>query len=759
MKLLIAIFVIGIQLQTHQAWAQEPNKVRTERPRIGLVLSGGGAKGMAHIGVLKVLEDAGIVPDYITGTSIGSIIGGLYAGGYSAAQIDSIMRSAKWDVLFSDQIPLKNVVPKEKKDYYRFLTEFNITRTGIRLKAGLIQGQQISEFINQLTWPIVHVHDFDSLSIPFRCVATDLMTGNQYVFKEGNLTTAMRASMSIPSVFAPVITDGKFLVDGGLLNNFPVKLCKEMGADLIIGVNVGFTDNNTMESLSSLHKVLIASSSIGNSTLQEESIELTDILIQPDLKPYTTASFFDTGKIIDLGMRQAVAYHQQLIMLGDSIYRDAPRPEVRHIPDPKKIRINEIQTSGLKNISHEFVLSQLGFSEKDSITATQVNQGLSKLLGTRFVDQARYELTKEKDGYRMLLNTIETSPTTAGFSLNYNNVYGIGLIINVTLRNLFVKNSRLSLTSEISESPQVNISLDTYTGERKDFGMGVDIGYIRSILPIYREQNGRIGTFAYRYSYAQFNLNYSYNTRLLFAPGIIVKRHALLSETGFPEIFDNGVRLFGFNQSKLLFPITINTLDRRYFPSSGFIMEVAASANFWTKEVYKGSAQAKNAVAQYIYRADERYINLFGQIRKYVGITKKLNLSVAASGNYFLNHPPLSSLYFIGGDNMVTRLRDTPFVGLHYREQLVENYIYAQTNLRLNTTKSLYLNLTWNGIYNGRIHNPYIPQPIAYLQKSWLFGYGFSLSARTFFGPVSIGFGMNDYDKKARFYFNAGLPF
>lgn len=757
MKQLPIILLILYQALVFNIEAQQ--KIETHRPKIGLVLSGGGAKGLAHVGVLKILEDAGIVPDYITGTSMGSIIGGLYASGYSAAQLDSIVRSADWSLLLSDQIPLKNVVPEEKKDYSRFLTEFNITDEGIKLKAGMIQGQLISEFLSQLTWPVAHINNFDQLPIPYRCVAADLISGKPYIFKEGNLATAMRASMSIPSVFAPVITDGMFLVDGGVLDNFPVKLCKEMGADIIIGVNVGFTDTYTLENLNSMHKVLIASSSIGSNLLQEEANRLTDILIQPDLKPYTTASFFDAGKIIDLGMRQALPHLDRLVALADSVYQIEPKHTIKHYPVPTKIKLKEIKTTGLKNISHEFVVSQLGFSAKDSVTVEQVNQGLRKLLGTRFLDQARYELTYDNGSYNLLLNTVETNPTTAAFSIDYNNVYGVGLIANITLRDLFIKNSRLSITAEASKSPQINTNFFTYTGEKMDFGMGIDLGYNRSILPIYRRSNGRYGTFAYRYTHAGFNLNYSPNTQVLIAPGIIIERHALLSDTGFPELFDNGVRKFGFNQSKLVLPILYNSLDRRYFPSKGMKMEILGTANFWTHEVYKGSPQSENLVDQFLYGAHKRYLSINTQIRKHFDLNKKINLAVAASANYFINHPPLSSLYFIGGDNMVTRLRDIPFVGLHYREQLVENYIYAQTNLRFNPSKSIYINFTWNGIYNARLHNQFIPDPISYMEQKWLFGYGLSLATNTIIGPVSFGFGLNNYDSKARFYFNVGLPF
>lgn len=493
------------------------------RPKIGLVLSGGGAKGLAHVGVLKVLEDAGIVPDFITGTSMGSIIGGLYASGYSVAELDSIVRSANWNVLLSDQIPLRMVMPTEKHDYYRFLSEFNLTKDGLRLKPGLIHGQHISEFLSQLTWPVAKINDFDSLPIPFRCVAADLVTGKPYVFKDGNLATAMRASMSIPSIFSPVIKDSMLLVDGGVLDNFPVKLCRDMGADIIIGVNVGFTDPYTVDRLNNIRQVLVASSSIGSNLRSEEAIALTDIYIQPDLKPFTTASFFDAGKIIDLGMKQAVPFLPRLNALADSVYASEKAKTVFKPAQPDSICITSIETPKLKYITRDFLISRIGFNDGDSVSIKDMNRGLRKLLGTRFLDYVSYELEGSPSGYKVKLGVVETYPTKAAFSLNYSDVFGASLIGNLTIRNVIVKNTRLSLSAEASKNPQVNVNIVSYFGDQMDFGFEIDGGYSRSILPVYRNGNGKYGTFAYRYHNASYNINFSPSTKYLFATGITIE--------------------------------------------------------------------------------------------------------------------------------------------------------------------------------------------------------------------------------------------
>ena len=210
-----------------------------DKPKIGLVLSGGGAKGLAHIGILKSLEEAGITPDYITGTSMGSIMGGLYAIGYSADEIKQIVLEADWDQLLSNKSSLDEVVFEEKDYYNRYINELNFSGFKLELPKGLIEGQKLSNLLSKLTRPVHNIEDFSQLPIPYACVAVDIETGLSVVLNKGSLARSMRASMAIPSVFTPVEIDDKLLVDGGIVRNFPVEENLEMGADYIIGVFVG----------------------------------------------------------------------------------------------------------------------------------------------------------------------------------------------------------------------------------------------------------------------------------------------------------------------------------------------------------------------------------------------------------------------------------------------------------------------------------------------------------------------------------------
>ena len=232
LKALLLVFLLFNPICVWKSTAQD-------KPKIGLVLSGGGAKGLAHIGILKSLEKAGITPDYITGTSMGAIIGGLYAMGYTADEIKSIALEADWGELLSNKSSLNEVVMEEKDYYDRYIAELNINGYKLELPKGLIQGQKLSNLLLNVTRPVHNINDFSQLPIPFACVAADIETGQKVVLNSGSLARSMRASMAIPTVFTPVEIDGQLLVDGGILRDFPVEENLEMGADYIIGVFVG----------------------------------------------------------------------------------------------------------------------------------------------------------------------------------------------------------------------------------------------------------------------------------------------------------------------------------------------------------------------------------------------------------------------------------------------------------------------------------------------------------------------------------------
>ena len=221
------------------AYPQQP-ETALQRPTIGLALSGGGARGSAHVGVLKAIEEMGIPVDFIAGTSMGAIIGGMYASGYSADEIRQILVEMDWERAMRDKPDreLRTMRSKELEAQFLIPYRMGLNDGGIQLPLGLIEGQHLDQVLHRILMPVVGIHQFDDLPIPFHAVATDLVTGDEVVMSSGSLPNALRASMSVPGVFAPVSIDGRLLVDGGMSNNLPVSVVREMGADIVIAVDI-----------------------------------------------------------------------------------------------------------------------------------------------------------------------------------------------------------------------------------------------------------------------------------------------------------------------------------------------------------------------------------------------------------------------------------------------------------------------------------------------------------------------------------------
>lgn len=263
------------------------------RPKIGVVLSGGGAKGAAHVQVLKVMEELGIPVDVIVGTSMGSIVGGLYAMGYNADQLDSIIRTQDWTMLLSNSRPRREQHLYSKASSDRFLLNIRFKNRPADLKrtGGLLNGENVERLLSDLTTGFHDSIDFNKdLKIPFACVASDVVTGNEFDMHSGVLAECMRASMSIPGVFAPVHKNGMVLVDGGMSNNFPVDLARQMGADYVVGVNVG-DESLKEDELNYLPNILSQIVDLACRKKLQENIDNTDVFIKVDITGYSAASF------------------------------------------------------------------------------------------------------------------------------------------------------------------------------------------------------------------------------------------------------------------------------------------------------------------------------------------------------------------------------------------------------------------------------------------------------------------------------------
>jgi NTE family protein len=314
--LLAALALLG-SISTAQ---DAPRREDIGRPRIGLVLSGGGARGAAHIGVLKVLEENHIPIDAIAGTSMGAVVGGLYATGLNAADVERVMTSLDWQDAFRDRPPRTDLNFRRKLEDQSFLVKFPLGLKGrkFRLPRGLVQGQKLTQTLRSLTLPVAQIQSFDDLAIPFRAIATDIVTGERVVMDHGDLTTAMRASLSAPGVFSPVEMDGRLLVDGGLSSNLPVDVARTMGVDILIVVDCGFPllERNKLDSVATVSNQMLAILIRHNTSEQRKTLTDRDVVIDPALGDFSSLDFGEHEKAILLGEQAARGQLQRLQALS-----------------------------------------------------------------------------------------------------------------------------------------------------------------------------------------------------------------------------------------------------------------------------------------------------------------------------------------------------------------------------------------------------------------------------------------------------------
>lgn len=321
------------------------------RPRVGLVLSGGGARGAAHVGVLKVLDEMRVPVDAIAGTSMGAVVGGLYASGMSAGDIEKLLRSVNWQDAFQDRPPREELGFRRKQDDREFLVRYalGVTDQGFVLPRGLVQGQKLEQVLRNAALPVAEIQQFDRLPIPFRAIATDLETGKEVILDSGDIVTAMRASMSAPGLFAPVERDGRLLVDGGLVENLPIDTARAMGVDVLIVVDVSFPlyarDELTspIEVTNQAFAILIR----GRTLEQREKLKSSDILIDPPLGRFTSADFGRVPQALRAGEQGALSSRQALAALSLSeqdyvAYLAARNPSATTTPTIQFVRADPL---------------------------------------------------------------------------------------------------------------------------------------------------------------------------------------------------------------------------------------------------------------------------------------------------------------------------------------------------------------------------------------------------------------------------------
>ncbi|WP_298616495.1 patatin-like phospholipase family protein, partial [uncultured Odoribacter sp.] len=553
---LVALFLFGGGLQA-------------ERKKVGLVLSGGGAKGVAHIGVLKVLEEAGIPIDYIAGTSMGSIVGGLYAIGYDAGMLDTLVRKQQWTFLLSDRVYRYDLPFSEKEKDEKYLVSIPmIGGKGIQMPSGFIGGQNIFSLFSELT---IGYHDsvsFLSLPIPFACVAANLVNGKEVVLDKGNLALAMRSSMAIPGVFSPVVLDTMLLVDGGIANNFPTDVGKAMGADIIIGVDVS-SDLRKLNELNNALEIVDQLTSFLGMAKYEENIKLCDLYIKPDILPYSAASFnpTDIDTLILRGERAARAQWEDLMKLKEKIGL-TPSENEEKIIDNKFIRtdslvIGRIYINGVGSREEKWVRKKAGLSEYSYISIDDLHRSIAILYGTGAFSYVNYSL-KGTDVYDLTLILKEKSMSSLNFGFRFDSEEMAAILLNTTFSHKHLRGFQLSLTGRLSQNPYARVEYSFgNTFLRK---AGLVYMYEYNDIDLYRKGH-KVDNITFSQHMAELTFSDIYIQNCKFVLGFRYEYfdyNSFLYASAYEGVKARPEGFFSYHASA-----HYETFDKRYYPTRG----------------------------------------------------------------------------------------------------------------------------------------------------------------------------------------------
>jgi NTE family protein len=722
-----------------------------KRPTIGVTLSGGGAKGLAHIGILKAIDSAGIKVDYITGTSMGSIIGGLYAAGYSADQLEKIARKSDWNEVLSNQSSLRAIVMEEKQEYSKYAVELPWVNNGFRLPSGVVEGEELWLKFSELFFPVYNIKDFSKLSIPFKCISADIETGEAVVSDSGEIVTAVRSSMAIPSLFTAIEHNGKRLVDGGVVRNFPVRDVKEMGADYVIGSRVS-TGLLPKERVNNALQILMQIVFFKEAATSAEDIKLCDIYIHMPLLNYTAASFGKSHELLEYGMQQGRKLYPQFKALADSLNKKYGNQDIRkdRLPKVDSIYISQVEVNGLKETTKDFFVHMMGFETGKYYTSVKLGRMVRRVFGTRYYNRIVYALQPLPDStVKLLFDVVENPATFAKLGIHYNNFTGISLIGNLTSRNLFLPHSRSMISLNVGENLRARAEHLQYLGRGKKIALTLGLQYDKIDFDTYNNFR-RDGEYATQFFKSDGKFQYSANRK--FTVGVGTRYEWVNYKPAIRSTFEiqgknEYVTTYGF--------VGINTLNKAVYPDKGVKIdgEIGRVLNQSPKVLFfNDGVPVMNPDSTGV--SDHNYNRAIVNAEVYTPVTPKVNFNVMFQGGINFNYNRSILNEFIIGGLTKTIRNQVLFAGLEENSLTSSGVAALQLGLRSEMFNNLFIMGKANGLVNDFIDfDNTLKKPKYFTGYSLGFGYNFAL------GPLEISAMYSDQTKRVRSYINLGIPF
>ncbi len=661
-------------------------------PTIGVVLSGGGAKGYAHIGALKVLEKNNIYPDRIGGTSMGAIIGGLYASGYTAKELDSLIYKIDLEEAILSPRKRKLIPFFDKKYAEKYILQLPFDNFKVKMPHAISKGQGTNRVLTTLTHHVHGVTDFDELSTPFFCIATDLESGEQVVLDQGFLAHTILASGAFPTLIAPQEIGSRLLVDGGVVNNFPAKEMKEKGADLIIGVDVQ-DDHTSREELKSITRVLEQIATLKNKENLEEQRKHTDVFIDADLEGYKVIDFDAKKELIERGVSATQSQLEAIFKLIPENCRtpDNARTIKHNIHKQDSLVVTTIELVGAEHYTSDYLLDRIAIDVPKKIPYTEIVNSVDRLYATGNFSQIDYLVRDDLYGKRIVYQLEEEkSRMYLKFGLHYDNVYKTGFLANLTFKNVFwKKNSFLSTDVILGDKIRFNVNYLIDNGAKPSFG--VNYAY-RNV-----EFNGifdEAQLFNLKYDFKDHNLQaYVQSTlfdRYAFGLGLEFDNIRIKSNN---TVVDSDIAYLGINN--YFGPYLYSRIDNRDQPN-------------FAKRGVLASAKYKWTVASNDERASKT--NSYLKVNSEYNFPMSQSLSVKLNGGVGLTFSdedlPYGQQFFLGGFNEQPLVNYQKLYGYDFMEIRSNNYFMLGLSIQYNLLKNHYVNAFTNvaGI-SSRIEN------------------------------------------------------
>jgi len=729
-----------------------------EKPKIGLVLSGGGAKGLAHVGALKIIDSLGVQIDYIGGTSMGAIVGGLYAAGYSGNELDSIFMSTNLPELIQDNVPRSAKTFYEKDDSERYALSLPFDNFKVSFPEGISGGQNIYNELVRLLYHVKDIEDFSKLPIPFLCIATNIETGKPVLLENGYLPEAIMASGTLPSLFEPSEIDGQILIDGGVVNNYPLEETKAKGAEITIGIDVQDALAKR-DDLSSATEILLQINNYRTVNDMVKKAGETNIYLKPNIQDFSVIDFERRDEIIERGeieARKHIDALKEIVAQGKGAAKNIQR-ETRD-----SITINRLILTGNDNYTRAYIKGKLRFGLGDKIPFEKLRRGMGNLSATGNFKAIRYKLVSNGLGTDLVLNLRE-NPNTMYLKMgaHYDDLFKSAALINLTKKNLLLRDDVASFDIILGDHVRYNFQYYLDKGFYWSFGINstftdfdeeIDFDVIRSNFDVVDDPNiGEINldvTDLTNQVYLQTVLREEFAFRMGLEHKLL--RYSTRTLSNLPPQDENEA-FVPANEGRVFFEdsnyfstygrLTLDTYDDKYFPTKGLYFD----GDFhW-----------------YLFSSDfNDNFRAFSISKARIGVAfqpvKDLSLNIETEGGFKLGTSPVTSFDFVlggFGNDLINNF--IPFFGYEFLSLPGNSYVKAYARLDYNLSPKSHL------LFSANVANV---DDDLFRTGDWFTspdfsGYGIGYGLESFIGPIQIYYSFSPQVNDSTVFFSVGYWF